>query len=400
MSAAGYILAINLLVAGLFAGVFGWISLFAKVRFPARWICASFLLGMANFGVEWLVSAVENPRFVVFAAFAVSIVGMTVFNIGILRKYSVAVPWHVLAILVAVSLPLNLAIYDMPRTSFARVLLYQLPYFAIQAVAVWQLIRAPGKRALDHVLTWLLAAGALHFLSKPFLAVMFGPGDRPQSYVDSIYALMSQSMGSVLIVATGLLVALILVRDLLAEATARSETDPLTGLFNRRGFEDRVPQITRGLAETGMPAALVICDLDHFKAVNDGYGHAGGDLVILAFAEHLRGATMENHIAGRIGGEEFAILLPGSDAMSARLFAEGIRSAFAEAGIEGLPEDERFTASFGVAELRQADTLSDMLRRADLALYEAKNSGRNCVRVAPVLAASNAGERRLRRTAI
>ncbi|WP_127597882.1 sensor domain-containing diguanylate cyclase [Nitratireductor alexandrii] len=393
MSAAGYILAINLLVAGLFAGAFAWVSIYSKVRVPARWIAASFVLGMANFGVEWMISAVENPRFVVFSAFVVSIAAQIAFNIGVLKKYDIRIPWRFLALLVFVSLPLNVAIYDMPRDSFTRVLLYQLPYFVIQATAVLLLIRAPGKRYLDIALTGVLGAGAVHFLAKPFFAAAFGPGDRPQTYVDSIYALISQSMGSVLIVATGLLVAVVLVRDLLTDATTKSETDSLTGLLNRRGFEERVPQVTRLLAETRVPASIVICDLDHFKAVNDSYGHPGGDLVIRAFATQLIEAKANDHVVGRIGGEEFAILLPGANAAAARLFAEAIRSAFAGLEIQGMPETARFTASFGVAELKAGDTLSDMLRRADLALYEAKNSGRNCVRVAPLIVYDNSDRR-------
>ncbi|MEQ8295148.1 MAG: GGDEF domain-containing protein [Nitratireductor sp.] len=398
MSAAGYILAINLLVAGLFAGAFAWVSIYSKVRIPARWIAASFVLGMANFGVEWMVAAVDNPRFVVFSAFVVSIAALVAFNVGILKKYDIRIPWRLLVILVLVSLPLNLAIYDMPRDSFARVLLYQLPYFAIQAGAVFCLIRVPGKRYLDIALAGVLGAGALHFMAKPFFAAAFGPGDRPQTYVDSIYALISQSMGAVLIVATGLLVAVILVRDLLIDATAKSETDSLTGLLNRRGFEERAPLVARLAAETRIPASIIICDLDHFKAVNDSYGHPGGDLVIRAFATQLIEAKAKNHIVGRIGGEEFAILLPGANVAAARLFAETIRGAFAGLAIQGMPETARFTASFGIAELKADDTLSDMLRRADLALYEAKNSGRNCVRVAPTLVYDN-GDRRTHRAA-
>ncbi|MDN2565714.1 GGDEF domain-containing protein [Aquibium sp. A9E412] len=398
MSAAGYILAINLLVAGLFAGAFGLIGTYDKVRVPARWIALSFLLAAANFAVEWSVSAVDHPRLVVFTAFAISLAGLAVLNVGILKHYAVPIPWRLLAGLFVVSLALNLAIYDMPRASFLRVLLYQAPYVAVQATAALLLLRVPDKRPLDLALLGLLAAGALHFLAKPFFAVVFGAGDRPQSYVDSIYALISQSMGAVLIVAVGLMIAVILVRDLLIDATAKSETDALTGLLNRRGFEQRVPQVVRLMAETRLPASIVLCDLDHFKMVNDSYGHAGGDLVIRAFAARLAEARAESHIVGRIGGEEFAVLLPGANVAAARLFAEGIRSAFAAAAVPGLPETMRFAASFGVAELQVHDTMSDMLRRADIALYAAKNAGRNRVRVAPP-GARDGGERRAHRPA-
>jgi diguanylate cyclase (GGDEF)-like protein len=88
-------------------------------------------------------------------------------------------------------------------------------------------------------------------------------------------------------------------------------------------------------------------------------------------------------VAGRVGGEEFAVLLPGTNLVAARLFAEGTRNAFGGLMVEGLPATKRFTASFGVAERAKGETISDLMGRADKALYLAKNSGRDCVKIAP-----------------
>jgi len=125
----------------------------------------------------------------------------------------------------------------------------------------------------------------------------------------------------------------------------------------------------------------VIADLDHFKSINDSFGHASGDRVIEAFAGFLRDAAADHHVAGRVGGEEFAIILPGTNLAAARLFAEGTRSAFGALPVDGLPPEHRCTASFGVAECHQGEGFSDLMRRADEALYQAKNGGRDCVRV-------------------
>ena len=127
---------------------------------------------------------------------------------------------------------------------------------------------------------------------------------------------------------------------------------------------------------------LVISDLDHFKSINDSYGHASGDRVIEAFSQFIHESKAGHHIAGRIGGEEFAIILPGTHLAAARLFAEGARSAFSALPIEGLPASRRFTASFGVAELVAGEGIDQLMRRADAALYEAKKDGRDCVRIA------------------
>jgi diguanylate cyclase (GGDEF)-like protein len=146
-----------------------------------------------------------------------------------------------------------------------------------------------------------------------------------------------------------------------------------------------------------MPVSLVIADIDHFKSINDSFGHATGDRAIAAFAQFLRTALSDHHVAGRIGGEEFAIVLPGTNLVAARLFAEGVRGVAAGLSVEGIPETCRLTASFGVAELAQGEGLSELMHRADKALYDAKDSGRDRVRVStdsgagpPVAEARNA----------
>src|SRR6185312_11697286 len=208
------------------------------------------------------------------------------------------------------------------------------------------------RQRLDYALMALLGATAAQFAAKPFIAQALGGwGANPQAYVQSSYAAVSQALGSVFLVAIALLIMVMIVRDVLADATTKSETDALSGLMNRRGFEYHAQDALRSAARHGMPVSLIVADLDHFKSVNDSFGHACGDRVIEVFATFLREAASDDHIAGRIGGEEFAILLPGVNLMVARLLAEGTRSAFGALPVEGLPPDHRCTASFGVAEL-------------------------------------------------
>jgi diguanylate cyclase (GGDEF)-like protein len=170
--------------------------------------------------------------------------------------------------------------------------------------------------------------------------------------------------------------------DVIAELRSESQTDPLSGLLNRRGFEDQASKMLADARRGGLPASLVICDLDHFKAINDTFGHACGDRVIAAVGRLFGTAASARHAAGRIGGEEFAIVLPGANLPAARLFAEGIRNALARLAVEGLPQSHALTASFGVAELVGPESLIELLARADAALYAAKRDGRDRVRVA------------------
>ena len=339
---------------------------------------------MSNFLFEFAIATLGTSTLLVLAAYAAFLAALAVFNIGIARRYSVPVPWMTMAIIFVASIVTCYLIKDMSRQSFMRMLLYQSPYFIMQAIAVGIVAQAKTRSTLDNVLMVLLAASGLQFLSKPFLFQAFGgTGDSPDQYLTTTYALFSQSMGTIFAMAVALMMLVILVRDVLADANARSETDTLSGLLNRGGFEAHAAIALQEARRLGVPVSLVISDLDHFKSINDNFGHAAGDTVIVTFARFLRSAMAEHHLAGRIGGEEFAILLPGTNLVAARLFAEGARNAFAVADGRGLPATKRFTASFGVAELAGGESITDLMARADKALYIAKNSGRDCVKIAP-----------------
>ncbi|RWN23601.1 MAG: GGDEF domain-containing protein [Mesorhizobium sp.] len=383
MSGANFILLINLSVAGLLAASFMAVAFHDVGRAPARWLAFGYLLGMAYSAIEFSIPAFSDARLPVVAAFAVFLAATIAFNGGLARKYGVALPWKPMLLFL---LATTIAVYfvqDLPRQSLIRIMAYQLPYAVMQFVGLAIVWSSRQKLArLDRMLMAVLAASGLQFASKPFIAhALGGWGANPQAYLQSNYALVSQSLGTVFALALALLMLAILVRDVLAEVTSKSETDTLSRLLNRGGFTRHAELAVLGAMRQGVPVALVIADLDHFKSVNDSFGHASGDRVIETFAGFLREAAAAQHVAGRIGGEEFAIILPGTNLAAARLFAEGTRSAFGGLPIDGLPADNRCTASFGVAELHPSEDFADLMRRADQALYQAKNAGRDCVRV-------------------
>jgi diguanylate cyclase (GGDEF)-like protein len=165
--------------------------------------------------------------------------------------------------------------------------------------------------------------------------------------------------------------------DLAAEARVLALTDSLTGLANRRCVFERLDHFARVSPEDGQPLAVVLFDLDHFKRINDKYGHQTGDAVLKRVTELTRRQVRNGDIVGRIGGEEFVWLLPNVDAPRARDLAERLREVIdQESGQGGLP---RVTISLGMALLRKGDTPEQLIARADEALYRAKESGRNCV---------------------
>jgi diguanylate cyclase (GGDEF)-like protein len=167
----------------------------------------------------------------------------------------------------------------------------------------------------------------------------------------------------------------------LALAEARALTDALTGLPNRRAVQDTLKRMIAQSARTASPLAVVLIDLDHFKQVNDTFGHDEGDAVLAAVADVLSSSLRTSDFAGRNGGEEFVALLPDTDAEGALALAEKLRAAVATIK---LPRVERaITASFGVAIHPDAAADSEtLLRLADRALYAAKSAGRNRVELA------------------
>jgi diguanylate cyclase (GGDEF)-like protein len=178
---------------------------------------------------------------------------------------------------------------------------------------------------------------------------------------------------------TGLFVSF--VRDRLGVMFHRlreaANRDPLTDLLNRRGFQDVFDTELERARRANLPLSLIVGDLDRFKRVNDVHGHAAGDAVLMRVADAIRGAKRGFDSAARVGGEEFAVLAPGSDEHGAYMLAERIRAAVHEA-LSGRREETRLTISFGISTFPLHGQSADgLLRTADQALYAAKRLGRN-----------------------
>jgi diguanylate cyclase (GGDEF)-like protein len=165
--------------------------------------------------------------------------------------------------------------------------------------------------------------------------------------------------------------------------THRSRTDQLTGLYNRRAFDEKLGQIRMEYQRYGQPCSLIIADVDFFKRVNDTYGHDGGDAVLQAVAATFRENVRVVDICARMGGEEIAVLLPQTGMQGALESAERLRQALEARVIRHAARELQVTASFGVACYPEtAGTWDGLFSAADRALYEAKHDGRNCVKSA------------------
>jgi len=168
--------------------------------------------------------------------------------------------------------------------------------------------------------------------------------------------------------------------ELLAMLEQQAMTDPLTALPNRRAFERESDGAALRAIRTAAPVTVGVADIDHFKAINDNYGHAVGDAVLCAVAAAICGVARDTDVVARLGGEEFGLLFPNTSLDQASQIAERIRGAIA--AIQ-LPQENaapiNITISIGLARLNGRYSLADALERADAALYSAKGNGRNRV---------------------
>ena len=173
------------------------------------------------------------------------------------------------------------------------------------------------------------------------------------------------------------------VRDIAEQLRLSATTDELTGLHNRRFFMHSLGIEVARARRSGAALSVAVADIDYFKRVNDKYGHGGGDEVLRALAKIFEQIMRTGDVVGRMGGEEFAVLMPDTDEIQARIACERLRGAIAGRKIR-LPSGEKIaiTLSTGIALLVPGDDLDRLVTRADAALYRAKEGGRNQVRLA------------------
>ena len=394
MGGAYYILMINVALGVAVLAAFLCIWMHDRSRTaPLAW-AGGTLLFMVNGGLELAAPFVAEGHAAPFrfVLHSVNYAACTLLASGVSLYYGLrASPRHLL-LAFAGGLLLFALIIDMPRQSVLRMSLNQAPLVAMVALAALRVVWHRERwRLIDRAVMAAHFAFALNMALRPVLLALHGTmGADPAVFHTTQYALVSQFSMAVVTLCAAMTLLILCTTDIVVEMRERSDRDPLTGLANRRRFEEAVADAFAKADRSGRPVSLVVADIDRFKRVNDAWGHAAGDAVIATFAAVLSSHGRDGDVVARMGGEEFVTGLWNTDAAGARLYAEARRTAFAALPVPGLLETERFTASFGVAERVPGEDVSSVLKRADAALYEAKRSGRDRVVVATRGAAARA----------
>lgn len=175
------------------------------------------------------------------------------------------------------------------------------------------------------------------------------------------------------------------------EVEYESRHDALTGLYNRKAYEDKITETIYNLERYNVPASMIICDIDFFKKINDNFGHKVGDLALKKLAELLKERLRKYDFIYRYGGEEFVIILPHTDINGALIAGEGVRSYIDKSVFSYKDQKIPLTISAGISSFKKGDDGSTVFEKADKALYLAKKSGRNKVKTENDVVAVEAG---------
>lgn len=303
------------------------------------------------------------------------------FAAAIIKRYGLPIPWRAMAVTTAVSITIFIWFLLGQPSIAARILSISIGAGIIAAMVVRALWPIEKPYLIDRVLFWVATLAALNLIIRPAVLLSLGGGfDNYVGFQQSVYwttVQFSQAMVSI-VAAISLMVAVAI--DQITELRRQVDDDNLSGLLNRRGFEAKAGAALRRCIEQDRPVALMIADLDHFKLINDNHGHAVGDAIIAAFGAHVRRIGPAEMIAGRIGGEEFALLVPGAGIEAARQLAEAVRTGLQAACADHIPAKLCPTTSIGIAIGAPGTALSALMADADQALYQAKRTGRNRVR--------------------
>ena len=283
MSSALFFVWVNLAIALSFAAAMLAIALLDNRFRAAFWFAGSFLISSLYLIFE--LATAEWPHSASLATLTLTTFmgGLALINVGLSIHYKRPIARWVIPLTALVAAGLIFTAQFAFQNSLTGYIMYQAPLAAMQSIGAW-VILSERRAKLDRALGVVFVLSCAHFLAKPFIALATGRFDNAsQPYLSTDYAAYSQALGTVIGVALALLIIVIMVQQLLTELKRQALTDGLSGLLNRAAFHHELSRMVSRRRRRA-PMSLIICDLDHFKAINDTYGHECGDQVIAEFA--------------------------------------------------------------------------------------------------------------------
>jgi diguanylate cyclase (GGDEF)-like protein len=376
MSGAEIVLVTNIVVASMFAACYFIVALMNPSQRGALWFGATYLVGMISPISDFVAPFSDAPSLFEWLSYATFLGGTLAMSASFSVFHGRQPPKLAILVIFFGGVVTRACIWGWTRDTLSYGFAYQLPLILASLLAAQTVLRIEGRAVFHIALACVFGAIAASLAAKPFFAAEFGSGTTISAYASTTYALISQASTGILLLAAGMILILIVAQKAISVSQLASETDPLSGLANRRGFDRQAQEMLVRTAHYRQSLSVVVFDLDHFKQINDTYGHESGDAVIAAFGALLRNGAPASAVIGRMGGEEFAMLVAGSDGANMWSHAEKIRM---EALRTTRETSFSATVSGGVAERLVGETLAEMMRRADQALYQAKSEGRDRV---------------------
>jgi diguanylate cyclase (GGDEF)-like protein len=371
------------LVATMVAATLGAMLLFfgTQENFPAlRWWGTAYLLGAVSVALSTLASNMLGAMLsLALNAVGFAACGMVWNAARVFHGRKPNLPGLLLGAMVWVAAVMMLK----PEASAIRFMIgaaIVAVYAALTAAQLWSERRKTLQRRWPAIVVPVLHGFVL------MLPILLGGLLRPHddAFASSIWVTVFSIELVLYAVATVFVIFMLVSERVVTAHKTAASTDPLTGMFNRRGFAEATSRVIEREANAGRPVTVLIFDLDHFKSINDRFGHSAGDEILKLFATVVLSTLRITDLSGRVGGEEFAALLP-CPLEEGVIAAERVREAFADSGIvvEDGPVDT--TVSIGVAGGPAGTELEVLLAAADSALYQAKRNGRNRVETAEEL---------------
>lgn len=302
---------------------------------------------------------------------------------AVLGRYGRRPNYPILAVsTVAAMLALGWFILVQPSVP-GRILAMNAALGVVTIMIVVKLYPVRKKHMIDRLIFAVAILSVANYVLRPLVILSIAGGlTSATNFQHSLYWTTVQFTQPLIAIALALTLMVAIAIDLIEQLRQEARTDKLSGLLNRGGFEAAATAaLKRSQAGKGLPVCLIIADLDHFKQINDTFGHSVGDAVIGLFGRHVAAMCSEDMIAGRIGGEEFAVLLPGHEIQAARLFAESLRACPWDYWSGMLPPKVAPSVSIGVCAAGPGADLHGLMNQADEALYDAKKAGRDQVRL-------------------